>query len=480
VLSQVKGYMTVYLSLSISIILSLILTLYSGARIGAIKMKVECSTDIAMNSILAEYNRALFERYGLLLVDTSYCTDVPGINNVEDHLKYYMNKNLELTTLGKIERASTLLRLKCEDAKVTGVSFASDNNGAVLRRQILSYMEAEPIEGILASVTDNLSIVRSSGMDSRDVLAQARENSAAIESYELPKIINEKGEEEEQFFEDPVKDIWSITGGGILPLAISDTAQISDKNAPVNLLLSHRQLNKGTGLDDAEDLSITEIALIDQYIMEQCGSYGRLRDGSELDYELEYILEGSGSDRYNLESIASKLFAWRAASNAIYIFSDSTKKAEAEAVATVLTALIFQPELCDLVTNALLFAWAIVESVSDLKCLYSGGKIPLLKDQNSWRTDLSGLLNRSFGGGEDKGAGLSYQDYLRIMLFSQDLNIKTRRLMDVMEMDIRKTPGNETFMMDYCMDVFCAEIKAISKFGYKVKIERIYGYEKYS
>jgi len=257
VLSQVKGYMTVYLSLSISIILSLILTLYSGARIGAIKMKVECSTDIAMNSILAEYNRALFERYGLLLVDTSYCTDVPGINNVEDHLKYYMNKNLELTTLGKIERASTLLRLKCEDAKVTGVSFASDNNGAVLRRQILSYMEAEPIEGILASVTDNLSIVRSSGMDSRDVLAQARENSAAIESYELPKIINEKGEEEEQFFEDPVKDIWSITGGGILPLAISDTAQISDKNAPVNLLLSHRQLNKGTGLDDAEDLSIT-------------------------------------------------------------------------------------------------------------------------------------------------------------------------------------------------------------------------------
>ena len=63
--SQTKGYLTVFLSMSIMIILSLILVLFQGARIGAVKLKTECVADISMNSILAEYSRALYEQYGL-------------------------------------------------------------------------------------------------------------------------------------------------------------------------------------------------------------------------------------------------------------------------------------------------------------------------------------------------------------------------------------------------------------------------------
>ena len=57
------------MSLSIMIILSLVLALYQGARIGAVRMKTECVADIAMNSVLAEYNRELYEQYGLLMVE---------------------------------------------------------------------------------------------------------------------------------------------------------------------------------------------------------------------------------------------------------------------------------------------------------------------------------------------------------------------------------------------------------------------------
>ena len=60
--------------MTITIILSLIMVFFSGARIGAVKMKTECVADIAMNSVLAEYSRALYEQYGLLMVDTSYGT----------------------------------------------------------------------------------------------------------------------------------------------------------------------------------------------------------------------------------------------------------------------------------------------------------------------------------------------------------------------------------------------------------------------
>ncbi|MCR4904395.1 MAG: DUF5702 domain-containing protein [Butyrivibrio sp.] len=478
-LSQVKGYMTVYLSLSISIILSLILTLYSGARIGAIRMKTECVMDIAMNSVLAEYNRALFERYGLIMTDISYGGTSPSVVNAEEHLKHYVQKNFELTDIGKLERSTTLLGLECEDASITGVSFASDNNGAVLRRQILEYMKAEPIEGMIANLTDSLSIVKSSGMDSRDVLQEARANSEAIESYELPKIINEEGEEEEQYFSDPVKNVWSITGSGILSLVLPPGVGISDKYTRTDLLISNRDINKGTGLDDSENLSVTELGLIDQYIYEKCGSYGNEREGSELDYQLEYILEGNSSDRRNLEEIASKLFAWRAASNAMYVFSDSGKVSMADATATLLTAIFFMPELKELVKNSILFAWAIIETVSDLKVLYKGGRVPLLKDSASWKTGFDNIFAMDFGNSYSEGSGLSYGEYLRIMLLMQNLNTKTYRLMDIMEMDIRKTDGNSSFMLDYCMDIFCAEVKAKSRFGYKVKIERIYGYEQY-
>ena len=94
---QAKGYLTVFLSLSITIILSLILALYQGARIGAMKMRTECVSDIAMNSVLAEYHRELQKKYDLLLVDTSYGGASPSIANTEEHLRYYVQGNFDRT-----------------------------------------------------------------------------------------------------------------------------------------------------------------------------------------------------------------------------------------------------------------------------------------------------------------------------------------------------------------------------------------------
>ena len=79
--------------------------------------------------------------------------------------------------------------------------------------------------------------------------------------------------------------------------------------------------------------------------------------------------------------------------------------------------------------------------------------------------------------GEGKGEGLSYKDYLRARLFVADADKKILRLGDVMEMDIRRTLGNEHFMIDHCLDIFCAQISVGTRFGYEARIERIYGYE---
>ena len=79
--------------------------------------------------------------------------------------------------------------------------------------------------------------------------------------------------------------------------------------------------------------------------------------------------------------------------------------------------------------------------------------------------------------GGDLGSGLYYQDYLRIKLLMTGSAEKTKRMMDVIEMDVRQTAGNASFRLDHCFDIYAAEISVGTKYGYDVKVEKIYGFE---
>ena len=476
--SQTKGYLTVFLSLTIMIIMSLILALYQGARIGAVKMKTECVADISMNSVLAEYSRALYEQYGLFMVDTSYGTGSHTIVNTEEHLRNYVQKNCERSALGKLTGATTMLGMYCKQARITGSSFATDNNGTVLNRQILAYMGAEPVEGLLTDVVSNTEMLKGAGLDTTDVEEMARQNQEQIDAVELPVIINDDGEEEQISIGNPADVVNSQRHIGALNLAITDKSEIS--NAYVNLseYVSHRKKNKGTGLRDYEEISISERLLIEQYYYEKCSRYGAEMDKALLKYQLEYLAYGKNSDYANLEEVARRLLFWREASNMLYLFSNSAKVEEAELVASLLSAVMFIPELADLIKYSILFAWTFAESISDLNILFSGGRVPMFKSDETWRLSLTGMLSfRDFLNGGDCGDGLYYQDYLRILLFMTDFDTKTQRMMDIIEMDVRRTSGNAAFKIDHCLDTFCGEIQIGTTFGYDVKIERVYGYE---
>ncbi len=464
--------------MSITIILSLILVLFQGARIGAVKMKTECVADISMNSILAEYSRALYEQYGLLMVDTSYGTGSHSIVNTQEHLHYYVQKNFDRSTYGRFANSQTIMSAFCQDAHITGSSFALDNNGAVLNRQILEYMGAEPVAGLLTDVQENAGMIRDGGLDSTDVEAMASENQEQIDSVELPTIINEEGEEEQIALGNPADLVNSQKGIGALNLAIKDKSGISKAVVNLNDYASHRKLNKGTGLNDQEDISFTERLLLEQYYYEKCSRYGGELDKSLLKYQLEYMIYGQSSDWGNLEKMAENLLFTREASNMLYLFSCPSKVDEADLMATALTAILFVPELKEPVKYSILFAWTFAESISDLNILFSGGRVPLFKSDKTWRLGIWEMLSfRAFLNGGDLGEGLRYEDYLRARLFMTDLETKTMHLADIIEMDVRRTAGNALFKLDHCLDTFCAEIRVGTRFGYDARIERIYGYE---
>jgi hypothetical protein len=118
----------------------------------------------------------------------------------------------------------------------------------------------------------------------------------------------------------------------------------------------------------------------------------------------------------------------------------------------------FVPELIEPVANGILFAWAYDESKDDLKKLLEGGKVPLVK--------------RSLYSNE---GGLEYYQYLGLMLFLQNEDKKLARVMDIMEMDIRLTPGNRNFRIDWCVESFRATVDFRDKYE-SYAIERQYGY----
>ncbi|WP_196804933.1 DUF5702 domain-containing protein [Butyrivibrio sp. AE3009] len=475
--SPADGYLTVFLSLTIMIILSLILALYQGARVGAVKMKTECVADIAMNSCLAEYSRALYEQYGLLMVDMAYGTGTGSVQNLEEHLRFYADKNFERTTWGKVTGADTMLGMNCKEAKVTGFSLASDNNGAVLNRQILAYMESEPVEGLLSDVLKNMGELTGHGLDSTDVEAMAAANQAELDKVIPPVIINDKGKEEEIPIGNPADAVNSQKSLGPLALAIPDKNKISTAAVNLSSYASHRGLGHGTGLDESAPNAAKKL-LLEQYYYEKCSRYGAELEKSLLKYQLEYMIYGKESDYENLKSMAYTLLFWREASNMLYLFTNQAKVGQAELLADTLAILLYMPDLRETLKYSILFAWTFAESISDLNILFSGGRVPLLKSDKTWRLSIVDmLLFRNFLNGGDLGEGLYYRDYLRIKLFMTDSGEKTKRLMDIIEMDVRKTAGNSAFRIDHCVDIFRAEITVGTKYGYEAKVDKIYGYE---
>ena len=476
---QTKGYITIFLSLSIMIILSLVLALFQGARIGAVRMKTECVADIAMNSVLAEYSRALYEQYGLLLVDSSYGSGVHSVTNTEEHLREYAEKNFERSTLGGLGNAQTMTAMFCKDVKLTGYSFATDGDGAVLKRQILAYMAAEPVGALMTDVLSEAETLAQSGIDSLDVEGMAGENQSAIDSVEMPVFTNDDGEEETISVGNPADSVNSQRHIGILTLALRDTGKISGRSVDTSLYASHRELNKGTGLDEHEDISASEKLLLDRYYYEKCSRFGEEMDKSLLKYQLEYLIFGEDSDYKNLDNMAKTLLFWREASNFMYLMGCGSKIAEVEAMAAALSSVMMVPELFELIKYSLILAWSFAESVSDVNILLNdNGRVPLIKSDATWKLSLSEMLN--FSGNLSKcdcGEGLYYKDYLMIKLLMTPDDIKIKRMMDIIEMDVRQTKGNQQFMLDFCIDILRAEFIIGTRYGYEAAIERVYGYE---
>ena len=89
-----KGGITVFLTLMLSVISAFIMILAKSVRTYLIKSEAMYAVDNAVRSCFAEYNRELFDRFHILVIDSSYKTDEAGMDRVTDHFSTYLENSM--------------------------------------------------------------------------------------------------------------------------------------------------------------------------------------------------------------------------------------------------------------------------------------------------------------------------------------------------------------------------------------------------
>ena len=183
--------------------------------------------------------------------------------------------------------------------------------------------------------------------------------------------------------------------------------------------------------------------------------------------EAEYILAGEASDIKNEKRVEMALKAMRFPLNIAHIYQDPEKRAATLAMAEVMTPGALAPA-----TQAALCAtWAYAESDNDVELLWQGYKVPMIKDKASWATYLENAVEGITGDAilPEKEEGYDYGQYLQILMFFQDENIKISRILDLIQINIRKSYDGEFLVNECGAGIYIEAVINGRNYGYEKK-----------
>jgi hypothetical protein len=324
-----------------------------------------------------------------------------------------------------------------------------------------------------------IGVVEQDRLQDYDVATNRQEVNRDIEE----QVDAKKKSDEEKWYSIEMPDLLgylnNLISDGLL-YSILDGERVSTQEADLSGYISARRKEGALSVGNAsvtETVTPVERVLFHLYLLRHAGYYGQEKEGGLLCYQVEYLLNGQSSDKENLTGTMWKLCMLRSAANLMFLYRDQGKKAAAQTVAKAAASMIFMPELEPLLEVSILLGWAYVEGMYDVKVLLKGGRIPLIKSEKEWHYDLDSILESADMQVSDSNqTGLEYAEYLQILLFLADGETTAFRFMDVVEMDVRQTAGNQDFRMDGCIDYL--EVIAIfkSQFDYRhvVRLQKEY------
>lgn len=459
-----KGSITIAMCMMLSVMLGILTAGIKLCREQYARVQAVNAVDTGLYSVFSEYERDLLEEYDLFFLDSGYGGGAIDAFRVVQQMENSMDLTLKTGIRGSIR----------ENCSITGYRLASDNGGEAFCAQA-----AEAVRIHLG--TDAVKRLKEYLSNTGKVIEQQQEQKeAGVPPMPEDPVPDDTSVSEITPDNNPLEVIKRIRTMGILGLVLPDDAVISEKEADVSVFTSNRNLQKGMGSLGGRESGTSDKLFLQAYAMNKLGTYREPGNPGALDYQVEYIVGGKGSDRENLKKTVNRMLLLREAANAAYLYTDPEKRAQSGALAASLCTALLIPEGAFVVEKLLLLGWAYGESLLDVRQLMAGGKVPLVKNSASWQLALSdiGQIFSLLQDGQAKNtSGLDYNDYLQILLFTSSRNNLTFRCMDMIEQNIRLKPGKENFRIDSCMECLEMETGFLSPSGNRWTAVRSYGYD---
>ena len=480
-----RGSITVFLALILGLILSLLSSGLESVRMASARTQILNGMDIGLYSLFGQYDKSLLKDYDLFAVDGAFGGKELDLASVYDELESYMKPVLK-------QNGQKLL---VQQGGISGYQLLTDADGEVFYQQAVRYMNET-----LGSHGAQLLLDQVKGLQNKTAEAEKRgneiEDKKTIENYDSEmnsaaqksqKALEEKKKQEEQNkqgdsgFSDgkklpsvtenkktpvkvknPIPVIRKIRWKGILDLVLPANKAVSDKEVKKKELVSGRVLENGLYMDEgvASDNSLMSQIFFQQYLSEKLGNF-MLPGNGGLSYEIEYILGGKESDVANLKIVARRLLLVREGINVASLLADSEKMSQIQTLATAIAASFLIPPAAAVIESALILCWSFAESILDVRELFAGGKVPLVKDASNWQLSLQNLpalTDKLDSDRKNDEKGLSYEDYLQVFLLAASKNEKVMRGMDMIECSIREQENWQNFKMDHCITALEASV----------------------
>lgn len=441
IIGRTKGSSTVFLTLILLLVASLLFTLLESAWVSSLQASAQFSSEAATESVLAEYCIPMMERYHLLALDAGYGSADLNLNAIVKRAEGLLASNS-----GQAVSAANLQQYQ----------LLTDQGGGAFYEVVTNYMKNNLTREVLESLYKDVwqaETVQDSAGSLDDKRTDALNNIAEAET-ELVEETSEEGAEVQlpaEKPENPIEYVLKWKNAGILTLVGVDAGSLSTTGIERANCLEVRQKSSGNFTKEKDQTEWYEQALFQEYLMKYFGTYTSPKENTALNYELEYMIAGKTSDQENLADVATTLLAIREAANFVYLQTDQVKCNEARVLATMLVGFTGNTILIIGVQQGILAAWAFAESVSDVKSLLAGERIPIIKTAAQWSSNVTKLSeNQTFAKARKCELGLSYEDYLRILLYAVSKEKQSYRAMDLIEQNLHLSEGYDQLRMD-CM-----------------------------
>ena len=439
-----KGSITLFSSIALLLVSAALFALLEGTRLQEMRRFALLQTESALESAFGNYHTYLWERYRVLGADGSS-----------------MQKIVERSAGGRMGNGTNLLRLVPEDVQLEEYTRLTDGGGTVYIANVASYMKEnfvyEMAKEVYSQYESIKQILNMSQMDTSNItsaLEKMEKSDSAKQTRTRDKSVDVK---------EILENAKHWMDVGILHLVMENTDEISDMELEYGNGVLDRKLLEGKNPVEYTN-SWTERILLQQYLLTYLSGYMDKNENGALSYELEYLVGKKSSDIENLKIVVTKLLSIREASNFLYLISDSISMAEAEAMAILLVGATANPVLIETVKIGLVTAWALGESILDVRAILAGKKISLLKSEESWTLELEnlGVLSNTDRMAKESSWGLGYEEYLGILLLLEKEQNLAMYAMNLQEAAIRKNTGDSQF----CIDTLITHAKGRVKYSY--------------